>query len=157
LADLMLSSVTGWRTLAMGILLVAWSPGRGPGRGTPSTRPVSGAPASVGRPLRHTTIPWLPGGSNGFDAAVADIRLQDAREPRATLQRRHSCGLAENGPFPATTAPCTGCDLSQGVRDARCASAHGVVVSTIPHAAGADTSYFGQVAGVMAGGLVRWW
>jgi hypothetical protein len=84
--------------LAMGILLVADRAGVPRQR-----RPVSGVPASVGRPLRHTTIPWLPGRSNGFDAAVADIRLQDAREPRATLQRRLSCGLAGNGPFPATT------------------------------------------------------
>src|SRR5215217_4009877 len=47
---------------------------------------------------KRPSQPTRPGVS--FGAAVADIRLQDAREPRATLQRRLSCGLAGNGPFP---------------------------------------------------------
>src|SRR5688500_6998194 len=63
----MLSSVTGWRTLAMGILPVAYC---GPGRCTPSTAPVSGAPASGGRPLRDTHAPRRPRGAPSDGAAA---------------------------------------------------------------------------------------
>jgi hypothetical protein len=95
----MLSSVTGWRTLAMGILPVAWSRTGPvyPANGARIWRAGVGGTATeahhslVGRAGRTaSTLPWLTSG----------CRMPENRGP--PLQRRLSCGLAGNGPFPAT-------------------------------------------------------
>src|SRR5918992_5725829 len=86
----MLSSVTGWRTLAMGILLVDWSQ-TGPVYSVNGARiwraGVGGAateahhhPLVAGRGRTASTLPWLTSG----------CRMPEHRGP--PLQRRLSCG-----------------------------------------------------------------